>query len=514
MAGMWELWRVVEGDSTLFPVNISSDETIGDLKETIKTKNAPRFDDKPAHELTLWAVNVASSRNKPFRLEDLTNNEKVYSKDPDNEGAEPTFQPDPTWRISRVFQTITILERKIHIFVQPPQQVSSADFQHCKSAAFTQHKSNYHSKFVQYIPPDIIGLEQGPDGTGRSSGRTYMMNPTSIALWADSLLNVNSIQLDTTPLHTAPVFYPDRSYYIEETITATFATDVGSVRVLEPQTWTRVLNSHAINSGRPDLICPKQENNQELFPIEVKRPYVLTLDDNTSLPQAYASGRDLSTGPALQANPRIYSYLWFIRQVSDDMNAKMDPPDKQTIRKASNRIGKVRKAAKNARKKVTSIFNRPKPKKSQTEIMTVPSFENMKLIRFIGDGADTYSARWQGEEVVVKKYDVWKRPLIMEELEHEASIYDMLITLQGTYIPRMKLAGISDGLDMVLVTEDCGTNIRNIQPSHSDCEKIRKALSEIHKSGVLHGDVRPENILIKEVGHVTGVFIIDFGLSA
>ncbi|KAF9419549.1 hypothetical protein BGZ76_004228, partial [Entomortierella beljakovae] len=444
-------------------------------------------------------------------------------------------------------------EETITVFVQVPRGSSTS--------AISERV------FVQNIPPEINGINQGIDGTGRSTGRNYMMDPTSIALWTDFLMNVNSMQLDTTPLHNAPVFYPDRSYYIEETITAIFATDVGSVRVLEPQTWTRALNSHAFSSGRPDLICLKQENNPELFPIEVKRPYVLTLDDNTSLPQAYASGRDLSTGPALplkqilgymfyngfkygvlttfnqtwflkrtgpqgeidqstrdlvvsptinrdQNNPSLLqSYLWFIRQVSDDVNAKMDPPDKQTIHKASNRIGKVRKAAKNARKKVKSIFTKPKAKESQTEIVTVPSFENMNLIRFTDNGADTYSASWQGEEVVVKKCDIWKRPLIMEELEHEASIYETLIALQGTYIPRMKLAGISNGLDMVLVTENCGTSIHNIQPSHSDCEKIRKALSEIHKLGVLHGDIRPENFLMKEVGHATRVFVIDFGLS-
>ena len=41
-------------------------------------------------------------------------------------------------------------------------------------------------------------------------------------------------------------------------------------------------------------------------------------------------------------------------------------------------------------------------------------------------------------------------------------------------------------------------------------EKILRAFDEIHYLGVLHGDVRPENIL---VGRDGGVWIIDFEFS-
>ncbi|KAG0285780.1 hypothetical protein BGZ97_007676, partial [Linnemannia gamsii] len=41
-----------------FPVPISSAETVGELKDKIKTKKAPRFDDVAADELSLWRVSI------------------------------------------------------------------------------------------------------------------------------------------------------------------------------------------------------------------------------------------------------------------------------------------------------------------------------------------------------------------------------------------------------------------------------------------------------------------------
>ncbi|KAF9321514.1 hypothetical protein BG006_002609 [Podila minutissima] len=54
------LFCLVDGEaaSNAFPVDIMPSKTIGDLKDLIKTKKAPRFDDVAADELTLWHVSV------------------------------------------------------------------------------------------------------------------------------------------------------------------------------------------------------------------------------------------------------------------------------------------------------------------------------------------------------------------------------------------------------------------------------------------------------------------------
>jgi len=50
-----------------FPVNISRDETVGDLKDVIKAKKAPYFNDFPADHLKLWFANI------PADLDDQIN---------------------------------------------------------------------------------------------------------------------------------------------------------------------------------------------------------------------------------------------------------------------------------------------------------------------------------------------------------------------------------------------------------------------------------------------------------
>jgi len=48
-------------------VDVSKDLLVGDLKDRIKTKKAPRFDDIAADELVLWKVNIPGDREEMLR---------------------------------------------------------------------------------------------------------------------------------------------------------------------------------------------------------------------------------------------------------------------------------------------------------------------------------------------------------------------------------------------------------------------------------------------------------------
>src|SRR5690242_17512620 len=50
---------LVHGDSSVFPVRIDKTLLVGDLKDEIKKKKSPKFDDIPANELTLWKVDIS-----------------------------------------------------------------------------------------------------------------------------------------------------------------------------------------------------------------------------------------------------------------------------------------------------------------------------------------------------------------------------------------------------------------------------------------------------------------------
>ncbi|KAK3848213.1 MAG: hypothetical protein J3R72DRAFT_518899 [Linnemannia gamsii] len=75
-------------------------------------------------------------------------------------------------------------------------------------------------------------------------------------------------------------------------------------------------------------------------------------------------------------------------------------------------------------------------------------------------------------------------------------IYQMLQDLQGQYLPKLKIAGIADGIEMVLVTDFMGTDINQELLNASDHEKFQVALRAIYDFGVVRGDIQPHNILV------------------
>ncbi|KAF9376201.1 hypothetical protein CPB97_010991 [Podila verticillata] len=101
------LFCLVDGEaaSNAFPVNIMPSKTIGDLKDLIKTKKAPRFDDVAADELTLWRVSIPDDDDEdlPISLGSVPEKKKLKA----------------TSKLSKVFDT-ELPEDTIHVLVQRP----------------------------------------------------------------------------------------------------------------------------------------------------------------------------------------------------------------------------------------------------------------------------------------------------------------------------------------------------------------------------------------------------------
>ena len=153
---------------------------------------------------------------------------------------------------------------------------------------------------------------------------------------------------------------------------------------------------------------------------------------------------------------------------------------------------------------------RSSPKTTARAVL--PAFDNMELISH-DERAQTYKASWQGRNVVVKKCDLWNERPVAQELKHEARIYQVLRTLQGRCIPTLRIAAVADGMEMVLVTDFVGCDVSRVRLDDSDRRKIREALSAIHDLGVVHGDLRPQNILVQRDGSTSSFYFVDFGLS-
>ncbi|KAF9081546.1 hypothetical protein BGX27_004860 [Mortierella sp. AM989] len=111
-----ELFCILDGDSTAFSVNIEASDTVGDLKDAIKKKQAPVLDDIRASDLALWHVAIPSAPKRQITLGSLTDEEKATKK--------PEELEDSTSEISEVFGSAPP-KKTIHVIVQ---RKSSADF--------------------------------------------------------------------------------------------------------------------------------------------------------------------------------------------------------------------------------------------------------------------------------------------------------------------------------------------------------------------------------------------------
>ncbi|KAI7826478.1 hypothetical protein BC939DRAFT_111021 [Gamsiella multidivaricata] len=116
------LFCLVDGDSTPFSVDIDPSKTVDHLKDAIKIKKTPRFDDVAADELTLWRVSipvVPPKERKPVVLTEIPSSTEL----------------DPTDDLSDVFKE-TPPKKTIHIIVQRlPQGNAAAKWLHCHVVA-------------------------------------------------------------------------------------------------------------------------------------------------------------------------------------------------------------------------------------------------------------------------------------------------------------------------------------------------------------------------------------------
>ena len=70
------LYCIVLGDAirNAFLVKVSRESSISDLRETIKKKTDPRFNDISANALKLWKVDISTNKNQ---------NTKIHAEDED-----------------------------------------------------------------------------------------------------------------------------------------------------------------------------------------------------------------------------------------------------------------------------------------------------------------------------------------------------------------------------------------------------------------------------------------------
>ncbi|KAF9976693.1 hypothetical protein BGZ65_007717, partial [Modicella reniformis] len=102
------IWCMVDGESTPFSVKAKSTESVDDLKDHIKTKKSPEFDDIAADKLILWKVSLLVTEDEEVSSIDF---EKLTEK----------RRLSPTDDISDVFPD-GVKKKTINIIVRRPDE--------------------------------------------------------------------------------------------------------------------------------------------------------------------------------------------------------------------------------------------------------------------------------------------------------------------------------------------------------------------------------------------------------
>ncbi|RGB36677.1 hypothetical protein C1646_666780 [Rhizophagus diaphanus] len=100
------LFCLVKGNTTAnaFPVHIDKGQFVGDLKEVIKAKKAPEFDNFPADKLKLWKVEIGGDHlDDPLKNLTLNDNNELSAI---NEIGDYWTEKPP--------------KKHIHVLVEPP----------------------------------------------------------------------------------------------------------------------------------------------------------------------------------------------------------------------------------------------------------------------------------------------------------------------------------------------------------------------------------------------------------
>ena len=111
---------------------------------------------------------------------------------------------------------------------------------------------------------------------------------------------------------------------------------------------------------------------------------------------------------------------------------------------------------------------------------------------------------------------------IVNVLQHEAKIYKQLENIIG--IPTMRNYGQEDGFHY-LILDYLDKPLDKLMVTKPEClsffiEAV-KVIETIHKAGIIHRDIKPDNLMIKErktntkntTSETPVIYIIDFGLS-
>jgi hypothetical protein len=223
----------------------------------------------------------------------------------------------------------------------------------------------------------------------------------------------------------------------------------------------------------------------------------------------------ISTGIAHNAtNPTVLQSIAYFLSLADGTPFTSPPPSPLRQSPRNSRPSSPRNSPSTLRRMVeTTNFASGNEHGSVPIQGTGSSYEsdfaledfNIKSVLGSGRTKVYYEAK---NQLALKGIDLWKQSHMLAELHNEIEIYRLLSDLQGRFIPKLVLHGYWEGGMYCIGFSLCGTVPEAL--SESQKQSVLSNIDAIHNRGIIHNDIKKENILVDENGNVV---LIDFGFA-
>ncbi|UZO29417.1 uncharacterized protein OCT59_022894 [Rhizophagus irregularis] len=362
--------------------------------------------------------------------------------------------------------------------------------------------------------------------------------PDDVFLWDDFLESVRMYEFTDKKRYQRPQFSHSKMGVGETSIQAIFEFNICEVlnELLPNYLFSRKSTK---NPGDPDFTCFFAQSTL-LFPIEIKPEYLLEIG-KLQFPEYYKKRAEART-----MIKQIFSYMienecqygifstynmhwfphthtWFKNYGHDNDKSYYSPHILKILDSVTRKDEELVSNTRSLRSRTKSSFNNSLGSlsfntlyKSQMNNQNF-SFLDFKFNDILGQGRSgkTLKCEFRGNTIALKCTDLWKYPLdILKEMQNEVEIYQILASIQEEFIPKLMCYGYyGGGICYIIGTSFSGTALTDYKHI-TERQRVMClcAINAIHSKGVLHNDIRAENILLSNIND--NVYWIDFGMAS